>query len=82
MVLVGKLLVLMGIFLVFEISLDISHLIRISIYYGFLHIYEILHAAGLFYLFVCSKKVKKELQEKFRTPKSQKAVMTENERST
>ena len=69
LVLVGKLLVLMGAFLVFQVSLDIGRLIGISIYYAFLHIYEILHAAGLFYLFVCSKKVKKELKEKFRPHK-------------
>ena len=57
----------MGAFLIFEFIFNFAELIEISIYFTFLQVYRILHAAGLFYLFVCSKKVTKQLREKYPT---------------
>ena len=60
-------MLMMGAFLIFEFTVNFANLIEISIYFTFLQVYRILHAVGLFYLFVCSNKVTKQLREKYPT---------------
>ncbi|CAG7817338.1 unnamed protein product [Allacma fusca] len=63
--LVGKLMMLMGFVLIFEVFFKYTGLQSISIWFNVLEIYRLLHAIGLFWIFVCSDKTTKQLREKY-----------------
>ena len=53
----GKLIFLTGIFLIFEFIFNFTGLIDISIYFTILELYRLLYALGLFWIFVCNRKI-------------------------
>ncbi|CAG7828750.1 unnamed protein product [Allacma fusca] len=64
-ILIGKLMMLMGFFLIFEFLFNYAQLLQFSIYFSILESYRLFHALGIFWIFVCSKKTLKQLRERY-----------------
>ncbi|CAG7815394.1 unnamed protein product, partial [Allacma fusca] len=63
--LVGKLMMLMGFVLIFEIFYKYTNLHQVSIWFNVLESYRLFHAIGLFWIFVCSAKTLKQLRKTY-----------------